>query len=337
MRNFRLYELSTAHLETYEIGHAPPYIAVSHAWSDHIFAGNMATSFGSTAVRTIIAQRFPSVRHCWIDNFCIKQDDEADKVEQIPLMGEIYGRAEVVAIVLTCHFGFAQSHVDRATETLQEALRAWKEEAWAEKTFVQQWTHGSGRKKLVQSMEGLAKLTKSSWATRIWTLQEYILATSVVWIGSDLNPVVIDDMLFQAIPGLCDQLRIQECMSRDPESQLGILHTHFSGMVNSRLTKIDRTRTMELLGNRKATVPVDEVYGIMAACGVEIEPIAGESRNQAWARWWEAAVRQGHVRWALLPPTPWTRHVYSILTAPTVSSPDFYTGTMSRQLLTLTR
>lgn len=72
-------------------------------------------------------------------------------------------------------------------------------------------------------------------------------------------------------------------------------------MANSRLGLLDRTRNMELLGNRKATVAVDEVYGIMAACGVEIQPIAGESREEAWERWWEAAVGDGHVRWILLP------------------------------------
>lgn len=253
-------------------------------------------------IHKIIAERLLAVEHCWIDNFCIKQDDEADKLQQIPLMGDIYSRAEVVAIVLTCEFGFTQIQVDRATAALQGAVEAWREEDWVVEEFLQQWKYGPSREILVQAMKGLAKLTKSSWGTRIWTLQEYILASYVIWIGSDLSPVIINDMLFQAIPGLCDQLSITECMSS--ESEFTILHTHFSGMANSRLDTIDRTRTMELLGNRKATVPVDEIYGIMACCGVVIVPILGETREQAWERWWEAAMCRGHVRWALLPPVP---------------------------------
>ncbi|KAH7044541.1 HET domain protein [Macrophomina phaseolina] len=283
MKRFRLYHLSTARLETYEIGHSPPYIAVSHAWSEQIFLTGVESSFGGTAIRKIIAERLPAIEHCWIDNFCIKQDDEADKLEQIPLMGDIYSHAEVVAIALPCEFGFTQSQVDRATAALQEAVEAWREERWAAEEFLEQWMYV-----LV--------------GTRIWTLQEYILASSVIWIGSDLSPVIIDDTLFQAIPGLCNQLSITECMSS--ASEFTVLHTHFSGMANSRLHAVDRTRAMELLGNRKATVPVDEVYGIMACCGVEIMPMPGETREQAWERWWETAMRQGHVRWALLPPTP---------------------------------
>ena len=67
-----------------------------------------------------------------------------------------------------------------------------------------------------------------------------------------------------------DQITIEECMSRDPGAEFAILHSHFSGMATCRLGDIERTRIMELLGNRKATVPVDEIYGIMAASGIEI-------------------------------------------------------------------
>jgi hypothetical protein len=131
-----------------------------------------------------------------------------------------------------------------------------------------------------------------------------VLAREVVWIGRDMQPIRMDDRLFQAIPELCDQLAIKECMLREPETEFAILHTHFKGMANSRFGDIEATRIMELLGNRKATVPVDEVYGIMSASTVEIDPIKGETKEEAWERWCEAAVLQGHVRWLMLPPAP---------------------------------
>lgn len=115
-------------------------------------------------------------------------------------------------------------------------------------------------------------------------LQEYVLAQQVIWIGKDLHPIAIDDRFFQATPGLCDQLQITECLSREPGTEFEILWSYFSGMANSRLGDIEPTRIMELLGNRKATVPVDEVYGIIAPSGIEIVPIPKETKEQAWQR-----------------------------------------------------
>ncbi len=58
---------------------------------------------------------------------------------------------------------------------------------------------------------------------------------------------------------------------------------------------------MELLGNRSATLPRDEVCGIMAASGVEIPTSSDETNEGAWSKWFEQAVAHGHVRWLLMP------------------------------------
>ena len=60
---------------------------------------------------------------------------------------------------------------------------------------------------------------------------------------------------------------------------------------------------MELLGNRNASLDIDEVFGTMAASGVIIDQMNVRTKEEAWRLWWEKAVREGHVRWALLPPT----------------------------------
>jgi hypothetical protein len=303
MVHIRLLNVCDSALETFELKKTPPYLAISHAWSDHIFAQQLPidTSYGGKAIQSTLSNRFPSLRYCWIDNFCIKQDDDADKAEQIPLMGLIYRNAVAVLIVLSCQIGFQQSDVASATASMTSAMEMWIDETYHEEHNIRYWERGPDRLRLVQAMRGLSRLTRSTWATRIWTLQEYVLAAQVVWIGKDLQPITINDKFFQAIPGLCDQLQIIECLSRDPASEFGILHSHFSGMANSRLGDIDRTRIMELLGNRKATVPVDEVYGIMAASGVEIVPVPLETKEQAWERWCEAAITKGHIRWMMLP------------------------------------
>lgn len=39
------------------------------------------------------------VRHLWVDNLCIVQDNDEDKEDQIDLMDEIYGHALVILVV----------------------------------------------------------------------------------------------------------------------------------------------------------------------------------------------------------------------------------------------
>lgn len=165
---FRLYDVTTNDIETYQMTQCPPYIAISHAWSDQIFATGISSSFGGAAIRTVISERYPSIQHCWVDNFCIKQDDDADKAEQIPLMGDIYRHAEVVAIVLTTEFGFDQRQVDAVALMLQPVLEAWETETEQTEGFVAYWRKGRGREKILLGMRGLARLTKASWGTRIW-------------------------------------------------------------------------------------------------------------------------------------------------------------------------
>jgi hypothetical protein len=108
-------------------------------------------------------------------------------------------------------------------------------------------------------------------------------------------------------------------MARDQGTEFAILHTHFSGMATPRLGDNDATRIAELLGNREATGPVDEVYGIMAASTVKIDPIKGETREEAWERWCEAAILKGHIRWLMLPPASTAAKIGS------TSSPNCFT------------
>lgn len=106
----RLLRLHDSTLETFELEKTPPYLGISHAWSDHIFPKHLLIDYssGGKAIQKTYSSRLPSPGYCWIVNFRIKQDDKADKAEQIPLMGSIYGKAVAVLIVLSCEAGFQQ-------------------------------------------------------------------------------------------------------------------------------------------------------------------------------------------------------------------------------------
>lgn len=303
MTCIRLFNCTNKLLQSYKQSHTPPYLAVSHAWSDYLFPcdADFSLSPGGIAVEKVISTFFDNIEHSWVDNICIRQDDDHDKIVQLPLMGSIYREADAVIVILGCELGLTQQEVDSVSQNVEEAVALWQDDTWTELPSIQYWQQGRGRKNLVRAMKMPSKFTKSTWATRIWTLQEYVLASKIVWIGTDLQPITIDDRLFQAIPGLCEAYEIPECLARLPGSEYYVLYSHLVGMVNFHLGSNDKTRVMELLGNRKATVSVDEVYGIMAASTVEITPKSGESKEKAWERWCEAAVSKGHLRWAMLP------------------------------------
>lgn len=76
-------------------------------------------------VQKVIRACFPTVHHCWVDNFFIKQNDEDDKLQQIPLMGSIYHNSEAVFVVLSNEIGFVQDDIDAATRGLADTLQVW--------------------------------------------------------------------------------------------------------------------------------------------------------------------------------------------------------------------
>ena len=131
-------------------------------------------------------------------------------------------------------------------------------------------------------------------------MQEFILAKRMVWIGSDLVPLIVDERLFEAIPDVCNHLSMEECIG----GKYAKVFAHFSGMAGAHCGLIDKTRVIELLGNKKATVPEDEIFGLMAASGVILgeDDLKIKGRERVWALWWEKALLSGHLRWALLPP-----------------------------------
>ena len=294
----RLLHVGTGCLEQVLIDQILPFIAISHTWAEALFPPN--TSFhqqqGAEAIKCLLSQSFPNVQYCWIDTLCIDQADPEDKKRQIPLMGEIYSKAEAVAIISGTPIGLTQEDIDCVTERVEDAVEMYREESW--KSEGEKWETGQRRQFLKEAMDCLDLFTRSPWATRVWTLQEFVLAKSTIWIGGDLIPIRISEELFIAIPDICETLNIAECIM----GKYSILYHHYRGMAGARLGQIDRTRVMELLGNRTASLPVDEVFGTMAASGVVIEQLGVESKEEAWRLWWEKAVREGHVRWALLPP-----------------------------------
>ncbi|KAE9369277.1 hypothetical protein N431DRAFT_427464 [Stipitochalara longipes BDJ] len=303
---FRLLCVDDLTLQSFEIGSSPPYIAVSHVWADKVFVdrAHFDSSLGGRAVRIALSQRFPAINYCWIDNFCILQDNENDKFEQIPLMGNIYRDAHAVLIIHACELGLTQVELDEATSGVEEVVELWRaghRPSYDEKYLF--WLKGGeGYTRIARAMKTLARFTQSDWCNRVWTLQEFIFARTIVWIGADLMPLTCEDIFFRAIPSFCTLMYLKELSQQSPDAGFNRLHDRFNSMAIMRIAAHDRTRVMEIIADRASSLPVDGVYGAMAASGVQISPLPNETKEEAWMRWCEAAVSKGHIRWLMLPP-----------------------------------
>lgn len=275
-------------------------MAVSHTWADDLFAPGLLfqDTPGRRALECLAGSEWKEISHCWIDTLCIDQNDPEDKHRQIPLMGEIYGNAQVVIILIRECLGLSQSEIDAMTRSVQGAIEMSETDSWQQDG--KQWTSSEQhRRRLKNAMDCLEIFTRPAWGSRVWTLQEFILAKRTVWVGSDLQPLKVDERLFQEIPNVCDYLSIEECLV----PKYSKLYSHFAGMAGARLKKIEPTRVMELLGNRTATIPEDEIYGLMSASGVVLQQTGVTGKEKVWTLWWEKAIQTGHLRWALLPPS----------------------------------
>ena len=297
----RLVHLLSGRIEPFPIGQMPPYVAISHTWADNLFPPGISyhETAGSKSLEWIFTSDIKEIQHGWIDTLCIDQNDPEDKQRQIPLMGDIYGNAQVVVIVAgECLGGLSQAEIDVMAESVQGAIEMSETGSWLQDG--KQWTSSEKhRRKLKRAMDCLEIFTRPAWGSRVWTMQEFILAKRTIWVGGDLRPLRVDERLFQAIPDVCDYLAIEECLV----PKYSKLYSHFQGMAGAHLKKIESTRVMELLGNRTATVPEDEIYGLMAASGVVLHQTNVTGKEKVWTLWWERAIETGHLRWALFPPS----------------------------------
>lgn len=293
----RLVRLSTGILEGYPIDSMPPYVAVSHTWADCLFdpKSPFRETTGGQAVLNLAYARNQSLQdcdHCWIDTFCIDQADGADKHRQIPLMGSIYSKA--VSVVVTLPFGLktTQEDVDKLTQALDPAIKMVEEDDWSVRKT--RWCKEEpGKSSITRALYGISCLIDGSWGTRVWTAQEFLLAKSVIWVGTDELSISIQDSHFLAMISV-----LNEFFSVEHHERVQRLNHRIRPLLLNRLQDIDRTRFMTLISQRHCSVPQDMIYGGMAASGVQIDVAQAERVEDIWRLWWEQAIKQQHVRWA---------------------------------------
>lgn len=104
------------------------------------------------------------VRHLWVDALCIVQDDDEDKEDQISLIDKIYRHALAVLVVA------ARESADNGIPGIGKKKRS-----------LASYVETVDGKELMTSLTTTTLSAKrSTWNTRTWTYQEYILGNRLL-------------------------------------------------------------------------------------------------------------------------------------------------------------
>jgi hypothetical protein len=297
--SLRLVNLTSFTLENFDIKQLPAYLAISHVWSENLFPVSSPCDPRCEGLRMVthyLNQQPQYLRpgYCWTDTWCIDQSSSLDKELQIPLMGTVYRNALLVLIMLRHHFTFSQSDWDGLVfGDLGKAIPHWRGEERYSKEAFSCYRSPETVASLHHGIEMLKEIAGVPWMQRIWTAQEYILAREDVWIGGDYRSLRMAPQYIIAI---------LEIMCRfELAAKRLILIKEFDSMMTLlqlRLETLDPTFAIGLARERQSTFKRDESYGLMNASRVVISTTF-DTVEKAWEAWWESALRNGHIVWAM--------------------------------------
>ncbi|KAK6376516.1 1,3-beta-D-glucan synthase [Exophiala oligosperma] len=143
------------------------YDAISYAWAD---AGDLRTMFINGQRYSVASILTTNMRHCqiktgtkafWCDAISINQLDNDEKSQQIRIMQHIFAGARIVRVFLNPD-STSSPYVGRAVDVLLRTVH-------------------TGRPMDATYVEWLSGLRLDAWWTRVWVVQEFVLAKKLVF------------------------------------------------------------------------------------------------------------------------------------------------------------
>ena len=270
-----------------------PYVAISHTWGRHHLdacdrdhtagACYRDTPGNEVKMREIqCAVKELGVEYFWMDNMCINQSDEQEKIDEIKKMGDYYKNAR------SC-----LAHLDDLT-TKDDLLPKVYDEF---KSFLD--TAPAGAPSAVHMMFGASDprtfmgstllinaLVDSFWGTRVWTIQEALLNPVLDFIIPGfphlVNARVIEHALYlktiSSTFALSSQRGfISQAMSHDSPFSLNanvfvplgrqVINEGRSNIAQVILMRRKKhyvvAHLLDIVRTRQCTLPQDRIYGIL--------------------------------------------------------------------------
>ena len=208
IRVFKLHESTNSDdvikgdLTVMDLDNRPSFNALTYHWGKEdndpkytIFCGSHTMKVGKNCWDALwhLRKRYRSI-DIWIDAICIDQKNQKEKTIQLPLMGDIYRKADCVFVWL----GEGDNETNRAMEFLGKgglpfdvAFDLAKGDRILTRYLIP-WYYGlcmfgrcvTFRRK--HHWDGLQNIFNRIWVTRLWTLQEFVLPRHIVLICGDV-------------------------------------------------------------------------------------------------------------------------------------------------------
>lgn len=284
-------------LHVLPLENGPVYTALSYVWGDESSSKPILLDGKHHAVRENLWNFLSQYRHSqhsshlWIDALCIDQSSIKERNHQVALMGKIYSSAKLVIAWLGHDFETSLSNVS---------------------------TFDASASNIHQYVTSMIHLSSSTYWTRLWIVQEFVLATNLeIWSGhetTDGHMLAEAYVRYKQLPyGQLDNLKFDEFPVLDENFQR-LKSLSIGAVLNSRhafherrgwrISFYDGSRILEskfLFGNfanAGCADARDRVYGVLGLLDqkeLDRYPIVPDYSKSRSALFREIFVRQTRV------------------------------------------
>lgn len=224
------------------------------------------------------------IRTLWIDAICINQADIDERNHQVRQMSAIYSFAAGVVVWLRPSTG------DDAWSDCVEMIRSLS---------ANQDLHWRDVRDIVGSdPTDLIQFLSEGWWTRVWTLQEAVLATRMTYYCGSLT--LSDENMLDLVRSYEAHFQIKACCHSLALGHPGFDYTDDMYQATRNVSQLYSARTKEpstgllelstTFRNRNATDPRDKVFGLLGICHDISEDIINYKHSVATV--YEAATRE---------------------------------------------
>lgn len=181
-------------LTVFKLAASPHYVALSYTWGPTLPVESISIEGRPFEIRTNLAKFLKSYQdwsctYLWVDQICIDQRNIRERNHQVALMSKVYTTSEFVLVWL-------EDQVTANVSTSQAALEFCKSGRWAyDLDTIRKHFQATER-----PMEhALVIILRNSYFTRVWIVQEILMATKVrvlvegaIWVSwNDLYWAVV--------------------------------------------------------------------------------------------------------------------------------------------------
>jgi hypothetical protein len=281
------------------LAHTPRFYALSYAWGTDVSSGNIELDSQPFAVTGhlltglfALERQFGPAIPFWIDAICIDQSNDIEKSAQVRRMTEIYSSAELVVVWLGPAGNDSDSFLSQLS-SLNEAFAGVTEIDKVNKHNITEY----GLPPIEDQIWFAAfHLAFRPWFTRVWVVQEAVLAKSVL-VSCGQHTVTLDKLTafynyLRSAYFMDDLVRQHSFQPSSAES--GLHGLPIIGIWRQRRQaggEIPVISLLSILCLKMASEAVDKIYGLMGLMSSDVRSrIAIDYSTEAKEHFWRLYV-----------------------------------------------